>query len=432
VGAQPSAKRAHRAVSETAAVPVLDPKDGVLSARAGLAALGMLARAGTPRIVSHSEGAVSALELSKLAESLPAALRPLIAVTPSEAEARALRKDLQFFLASGDRDVDEPVIALPAFDTTPWADVSPERRIVLKRMGALFRLSQGVAAAPLILVASVRALARRVMPAVAMAELFETLRVNREFGRDALVSLLSRGGYSRAPVCEDAGTFAVRGGVVDLFVPQYRFPVRVDFYADLIEQLRFFDPVTQRSLRKVSEVCIHPVRETVLTSGHRLRDKLLDAADRSGHPSARTRQVQEQIEAGEDFLGAEALTPAFHTHLASIEEYLPKSPVFYLCAPHALYEALDETLREGQRAYDSRLAERRLAFPVEDFTLRTDELRSLFQGDGRNDEYRPQRIEAGVLHIAETVADAQAQAAPDEPSSAPRADRRAIAHRAVH
>src|SRR5262249_40402377 len=150
------------------------------SARQSLAELIALHRAGTRRLrCLGSEGAFAALCITRLAETLPPSARPLIAVVPDEAEARALRRGIQMFngatggssdeSASGDPIGSEPVLGLPDLDTTPWADVSPERRAVLRRMGVLFRLSQGAAFAGQVVVASVRALARRVPPRAAIA-----------------------------------------------------------------------------------------------------------------------------------------------------------------------------------------------------------------------------------------------------------------------
>ncbi|MBL9005017.1 MAG: transcription-repair coupling factor [Myxococcales bacterium] len=388
--------------------------DSPLSARQGLAQLVALHKNGATCIRSQAGGssllgtgsAYSALEIARIAEGLPAASRPLVAVVQDETDARLLRKDLQFFLGTGHDEGGEfaqTVLGLPDLDTSPWADVSPERSAVLRRMSVLFRLSQGGDHTGLVLVASLRAIARRVVPFLSLAGLVRKLHVNTEINRDDLIEFLRQGGYTRAPVCEDAGTFAVRGGVLDLFVPLYPFPVRVDFYGDLIESLRMYDPATQRSLRKTTEVFVHPVRETILTEGHRLRERLLEAADLSGHPSARTRQIQEQIEAGEEFFGAESLTPAYHERMVSLREYLPSKPTFYLCSPPALYDALIEIHEAGEAAYKKCLSDRRLGFPAHDFFLTQIELRELFEGHPAEKGDAPRRIESSPLAISETA-----------------------------
>src|SRR5207248_2860660 len=102
------------------------------------------------------------------------------------------------------------------------------RRAILRRMATLFRLSQGAAGD--VLVTSPAGLARRVVPRAAFSRLVDVLQAEQEIDRDRTLGLLARGGYSRAPVVEDPGTFAVRGGVIDVFVPLYRFPLRLELF----------------------------------------------------------------------------------------------------------------------------------------------------------------------------------------------------------
>jgi len=132
--------------------------DSPLSARQGLDQLVALHKRGaecirtqteSARLSGAGDSAYAALEIARLAESLPANRRPLVAVVRDETEARLLRRDLQFFLGGGHDEggeFAESVLSLPDLDTSPWADVSPERSAILRRMSVLFRLSQGEAA----------------------------------------------------------------------------------------------------------------------------------------------------------------------------------------------------------------------------------------------------------------------------------------------
>src|SRR5690348_2312294 len=109
---------------------------GAVSASAGLAELVRLAQA-APRVrVYGVEGAFAALTAAQLAQ---AGERPLVVVTPTEAEAAQLVRDLGFFLPT--THTDDPlgsprVLHLPHLETAPWADVSPDRRAILRRMSA--------------------------------------------------------------------------------------------------------------------------------------------------------------------------------------------------------------------------------------------------------------------------------------------------------
>ena len=324
-----------------------------------------------------AEGSLVAAVAAELARTRRT--RPLVVVASSASAAESLARDLEFFLPrlDGDDDPTAPprVMLLPDLETAPWADISPDRGAVVRRMATLFRLSQGLAGE--VLVCAPSSLARRVMPREAFAALVDVLEAEQEIDRDHTLRTLVRGGYARTPVVEDPGTFAVRGGVIDVFVPLYRFPVRIELYGDLVESMRFFDPSSQRTMRHIAQLYIHPVRDTVLTAPQRLRERLLDAGDRASHPSAKTRAFIEQIESGEDFFGVDALTPALHERMVALTDYLPHDRTLLLDEPAAILSAIDDELEGGQTSYETRLAEGRLAFPPEDFFLPREQVRAL-------------------------------------------------------
>ena len=130
--------------------------------------------------------------------------------------------------------------------------------------------------------------------------------------RDQVAALLVAGGWARTPVVDEPGTFAVRGGVIDVYAPLAPHPVRIELFGDEVESLRWFDAESQRTLRQVDHVHLHPVRETITTGARDVRTRLREYADEIAHPTKATRRLIEQLEAGEVFVGIEGLTPAFH------------------------------------------------------------------------------------------------------------------------
>jgi transcription-repair coupling factor (superfamily II helicase) len=329
-----------------------------------------------------------ALAAARLAAGLPRKRRPLLCLTAEEPQAEALVRDLAFFLGptrgaeehgpdGAPAGVVDPaaapprVMLLPAVETSPYADLSPDRRVVMRRLAVLFRLSQGFTGD--VLVMSAAAYARRVIPRAGFGTLCEVALEGETLDREATAAALQRAGYGRVPVVEDPGTFAVRGGVVDVFPPLYRFPARLELYGDLVESIRFFDPQSQRTMRQVKELYLHPVRETVLTPGADPKARLLAAADAAAHPSSRTRAIIEQVEGGGDFFGAEGLCPAYHPRLAPLDEYLPRDGLWVIDDPEAvLGEIRRETVRAREGCAHAR-EEHRLAFSAEDFFLTEDE-----------------------------------------------------------
>jgi transcription-repair coupling factor (superfamily II helicase) len=334
-----------------------------------------------------------ALILSRITGSFPL---PLVVVAPDEDRARAMAQDLDFFVhnagQAGPPPVDSTmqlaaVMHLPAVETSPYAEISPDRVAVMQRLGVLFRLSQGYAGP--VLVTSAAALRRRVIPARALACLTDLVAVEEEVDRDSLVLRLVRCGFNRVQVVEDPGTFAVRGGILDLYPPLFSFPVRLEFFGDLVESIRLFDPGSQRTLRSVEEVPFHPVRETILTEGAELKARILQAADQAKHPSSRTRLLLEELESGREFFGVEALAPAFHKELVPLTDYLPRDCLWVVLDPEGVVTALEQEDLRSEAGHRSRLAEGRLTFEPRDFFVTAGELDEMLQGQ--------RRIEAGLV-----------------------------------
>ena len=305
---------------------------------------------------------------------------PIVVVTADEDAARHLARDIAFFLhlRAAEPDVEvmnlPHVMHLPQVETSPYTEISPDRVAIMQRMGALFRLSQDHVGQVLVISAS--ALQRRVIPQRGFSDLSELVQAEEEVDRDQLLGRLVACGFNRTQVVEDPGTFSVRGGIIDLFPPLFRFPARIELWGDLVESIRLFDPVSQRTLRPIQEVVFHPVRETILidSSPADLRRRILRAADEARHPSSRTRLLLEELETGREFFGIESLTPAFHEQLVPLTDYLPQGALWVVQGPEPVRQLLVEEDARAESAHESRRSAGRLTFPPGAFFVDADTL----------------------------------------------------------
>jgi transcription-repair coupling factor (superfamily II helicase) len=302
---------------------------------------------------------------------------PLLYLVAGEDLVETRCADLSFFLAPRKSAEDPlsppPVLDLPAPEVSPHAEMQADRRTVMRRLALLYRLGHGHA--PAVVVASAAAVFRRVVPPMRFADLCRVVEAHSTLDREALINDLAQAGYGRAQVVEDPGTFALRGAVIDVFPPVYKHPVRIELFGDEVESLRLYDAATQRTLRPIDKVELHPVRETVVTAGADTRSRLLAAADQAAYPSSKTRYLLEQIERGEDFFGSEALAPIFHDRLGSFFDYLAPQTRVVVEDPTAI---LEEARRSFSRVRESALhrrAEHRLALDAEEFLLDEEQAR---------------------------------------------------------
>ena len=185
--------------------------------------------------------------------------QPVLVVAPGPHEAEALAADISAFLP-------DAVALLPAWEALPYELIPPTPEIAARRAAAVRRLRG--AAGPLVVVTPVLGAIQGIAPSAGTAEPVD-LTVGAEVAPDALADRLAELGYERADVVDQRGTFASRGGVLDVFPADARRPVRLEFWGDTIESIRRFVPSTQLSSDHLERVSIDPARELVLDEAAR-------------------------------------------------------------------------------------------------------------------------------------------------------------------
>ena len=93
-----------------------------------------------------------------------------------------------------------------------------------------------------------------------------TIELGEEVSLTDLIRHFADLSYTRTDLVEKRGEFAVRGGIVDVFLPLSDYPVRIDFFGDEIEELAYFDISDQRTTKPVTgKLSIIPCRELLIT-----------------------------------------------------------------------------------------------------------------------------------------------------------------------
>jgi len=201
--------------------------------------------------------------LAALATSLE---RPVLAVVPSDADAEALRAAVQEFM--------QPTALLAAWDVLPYEGLSPDPRASAHRLEALRLLAHGAGAR--IIVSSIRGFIQK--PAPGATELQPiSVRKGESIDRDELARGLVELGYYREDVASEPGTFAVRGGIVDIFPAQDERVARIELFGDEVESIRLVDPSTQRSVGDATGVVA--VARTEVPPSAEIRRRAEDAAE---------------------------------------------------------------------------------------------------------------------------------------------------------
>jgi transcription-repair coupling factor (superfamily II helicase) len=248
-----------------------------------------------------------------LADLARASLGRAVFVAPDEQAMRAVTDAAAFFAPELE------VLEFPAWDCLPYDRASPALSVSARRLAALHRLQAGKNGAQL-LVTTVNAVLQRVLTPFRIREAVRELKPGMTIGRESLIALLQRQGYSRTDTVIDNGEFAVRGSIFDIFPSGLEQGLRLDFFGDELESLRLFDPSTQRTTEVIDRHLLLPASEALLDEDTitRFRTGYRETfgAGATGDP------LYQAVSDGRRLAGMEHWLPLFEDRLATLFDHL--------------------------------------------------------------------------------------------------------------
>ncbi len=268
--------------------------------------------------------------------------RPVLHIARDDKRAEAMRAALAVVAPA------LAVLDLPAWDCLPFDRVSPNPDIASRRLATLAALADGLAG-PFVLVTTLNAATQRLPARDTLRAASFRARVGDRVDETRLRGFLARMGFTPASTVAEPGDYAIRGGIVDIYPPGPGGPIRLDFFGDQLDSARRFDPVSQRTVEKLSAVDFAPVSEVILDEAaitrFRQTYRIEFGAGGSDDP------LYEAVSAGRKHQGMEHWLPFFHDRLETLFDYLPQATVTLDDQVDAMRAARWETVAD---AYDAR------------------------------------------------------------------------------
>ncbi|HHN72793.1 MAG TPA: DEAD/DEAH box helicase, partial [Thermopetrobacter sp.] len=311
----------------------------------------VLATAGETVLAGCPQG-LDAVALARLARlAAEAGPWPVVHVATSDRAMARMAGALRFFAP------DVEVLRFPAWDCTPYDRVSPTARIVAERMATLAAIArrraameEGEAARPLVVLTTVAAASQRTVPREVVRANSLHLRPGGVHRIEALTAWLVRQGFSRVGTVVEAGEFAQRGAILDIFAPGWELPVRLDFFGDELESIRVFDVDSQRTRGTLREVRLEAASEVTLDEAARQRFRI-GYAEHFGGEALRD-PLAEAIREGRRHQGMEHWLALFHERLETLFDHVgPEAPVVL---EHEAEAALAARREEVAEYYEAR------------------------------------------------------------------------------
>ena len=249
---------------------------------------------------------------------------------------------------------DIQVLRFPAWDCIPYDRISPSPAIIQQRIECLVTLLNSANDRPTVILSTINAASQYVVPKSILEGSSYQLTVGSEIRREELTHFLVENGYHHIGAATDSGEFSARGSIVDIVPSGSDTGLRLDFFGDILESIRMFDPLTQIStpisgekrdsfqLIPASEVMLND--ETIPTFRDRYRDAFGTLLQDD--------PLYESISEGRRYAGMEHWLPCFYPQLDTFMDYLPPHAV--IACDHLVEEARHERLGLIDDSYEAR------------------------------------------------------------------------------
>ncbi len=278
-----------------------------------------------------------------------------VVIVPDETEMEHLQETLNFFFKSGKAQrIDDPLLdTLIQFPNKySFADLwSGKSMDTAQRMKVFTRCLWNDE--PCVIVTSSCALLERTIPRNILESSTIHMKTGDELPND-FENVLKEWGYTEVGLVEEPGDYSRRGDIIDCYIPLYDWPVRLELWGKEVEAIRFFHPVSQRSLGKMDELFIVPASEILLSeeNKHFAKETLLADVKHGRLNPVDTPRWLNRIDNGLD-IDDERLIGAFYETPGTFLDYIPEGSIFLWVNADLCLEKLDECYETHKKYYST-------------------------------------------------------------------------------
>ena len=253
--------------------------------------------------------------------------RPVLILTDDQMSTKRLSDDLAAFS-------EKEVLNVPERDFVMLDVESSSHQYDQARISALWGLIEGKK----LIVSSTNAISQFTIPPETLKKAVLTLSEGDNYNLDDISGKLISSGYRRSVQVEGAGQFSIRGGILDIFPPQEKAPVRIEFWGDEIDSITYFDIGSQRRGAKISSVLCLPCAETLPNMADGgidglCRELTMICRNRSRKHALLEQNLQRDIELlqqNKTLAAADKYLPLIYKKPATALDYLPEDTIILI------------------------------------------------------------------------------------------------------
>jgi transcription-repair coupling factor (superfamily II helicase) len=291
-------------------------------------------------IASGVPGGLDALILPEIVAK--AGTRGVLHVCLDDQHVAVLVEQLAFFAP------DLQVLRFPAWDCLPYDRVSPSGDIIAQRLAVLAALVRP-SGQPLLVLTTINAMLLRTVPEAAVKGASWSAAPGNRMDTAGLQQFLADNGYTRTGTVVEAGDYAVRGGLIDIFPPGQPSPVRLDMFGDTLESIRAFDPESQRTTSQLKRLTINSANEVPLNA-RSIAVFRKSYAEAFGGMDTHD-PLYESVTSARRYQGMEHWLPLFHPTLSRLADFMPEA---IITLSHTVMESAQARHDQIDEYFDAR------------------------------------------------------------------------------
>ncbi|MBQ2837947.1 MAG: DEAD/DEAH box helicase, partial [Peptococcaceae bacterium] len=287
----------------------------------------------------------------------------LLVVCDTEKRAKELWEDFAQLLTAHE------VLYFPALEMIPYEVIAQSGELEQKRLEVLAKLTLEKQK-QFAVITTIEGLSKKLLSVGDFLQGMMELRVGMILEQQALKTHLISFGYEYVEQVEQAGQFSVRGGIFDIFVPYYKNPLRLEFFDDEIDSIRFFETASQCSIEKIQSAWIVPGSEFFLMQGvkesgiARIREQFALQVEslsrkKDREPVERLQgkvgELLERLQQNVSFTGLEQYQTFFYPEGADLTDYMGHNLFLVLDEANRIQEAQEYLEKERRQSFSDLL-----------------------------------------------------------------------------
>ena len=262
--------------------------------------------------------------------------RPICVITYNEIQARKIVDDLSYFT--------DKVIYLPKKEIVTYDYVAESKDLPYQRIEALNKIQEMKTG---IVVTTAEAAIQKMISSKALYKNTLKFKIGDEYKLEDVKQKLIDLGYVRYDLIDGRGQFSVRGGIVDISVTE-KTGIRIEFWGDEVDSIRYFNIISQRSTENIEKVTIYPAHEYLLEKNI---EEVTKKISETIYPDELQEQVNQDIESiknGNYISKMDRYLNAFYETQSTILDYISEKYILVLDEMNKIEHRIENVNKDSQ------------------------------------------------------------------------------------